>query len=360
MSGRELGLIIKRLERLEAAVHGGGYSKHVVDFSVNTNPLAPPLSLVQLLKHAVCNLTRYPSYKELGELLAELHDLRPSCFLMGSGATQLIYDVALAFYKPGCAFYVASPTFCEYERAALRLGARTFAVLPQEGIDPLFDGVTEHLKEGDTLFLCNPNNPTGSAFYAKQIVELSQELERKRCNLVVDESYVWFSDRKFESIKNVDSQSRLVVIRSLTKLLGLPGLRAGYVVSNPKIMSKLELAQSPWPVNSLVKPSLEFLIKNPKFVERSRIYVQKERERVVSELKKIGISAHKSETNFYLLNTHVFGLNSKDLCKKLLQKRLAIRDCSSFRGLDASWVRVCVKKRRENDFLVRTLGGFLK
>jgi threonine-phosphate decarboxylase len=364
-NGQDLELTIKILQvrKLEKPIHGSSEGRDILDFSVNLNPLAPPSELMERIKENVHYLKNYPDIdkKISKEYLSYFHGISKDCFLIGSGATQLIYDIALCLKSRGSRYYVISPTFCEYERAALRIGCKTFSVLPEEGIDPVFEGLEKFVKEGDVVFLCNPNNPTGKSFKAKEILELISELQRKKCFVCVDESFVWFVEniKDIELIENVENYDNLVVIRSLTKILSLPGLRIGYVASNKKVISKLELYQQPWPINSLVNFAVEFLLDRKDFIAKSAEYVKKERNRMFAAFKKIGIKIHESEVNFYLINSKSLGFSSRELKNLLMKNKIAVRDCSSFRGLNDEWIRVAVKKENENNMLFEAIKNLL-
>lgn len=364
-NGLDLELTIKifKIEELSEPVHGSITKENVIDFSVNLNPLGPPFELLEKIKDNIHLLKKYPSVSQenLKENLSMLHLLSKDCFYIGSGATQLIYDIALFLKRNDNRYYIISPTFGEYERASLRIGCETFSVLPEKGINPVFGNIEGVVKEGDVIFLCNPNNPTGSVFKSNELLELVSDLQKKNCFICVDESFAWFLEniKSAELINYVENYDHLIIIRSLTKLLSLPGLRIGYLASNKKLISKFKTYQNPWSVSSLAEIAIEYLLNNTDFIIRSSEYIKKERNRMFNLLSKINVEFHKSEVNFYMIKSRSFGLNSRDLTNKLLSKNIGVRDCSSFRGLKDEWIRVAVRKEEENNILYEVLKEIL-
>jgi threonine-phosphate decarboxylase len=345
--------IIRKVTRLQDPIHGGNASCNL-DFSVNMNPLGPPADLLDSMQEKVGSFRLYHSSEKLKRALSEVLGLPSSLFVFGEGATRIIYDLATAFPCTS-KFYIMNPTFSEYERAVIRLGRPAYLLGPNGGFDLNLNAAEERCRSGDVVFLCNPNNPTGKHIRAGKLMEFVSTLERRGCYVCIDESYAWTTSG--DGIQNeVPSHDFLIVVRSVGKLLSLPSLRAGYAVCPDKIARRTEIVQSPWIVNPLLEVALLFSVQNRKFLDESREYIQAERERVRTRLMANGVRAERSHTNFYLIDAEQFDLTAKELSLQLLEKGISVRDCSSIRFMGNNWIRVGVKKRKEDDEFVSALG----
>jgi threonine-phosphate decarboxylase len=341
--------------------HGGIYSvdnpKSVKsDFSSNINPLGISKKVIEAIQKNVCRLSSlYPDPKCMDlkkQLLNYLGiDLTLECISVGNGATEIIHNFARAFVNDSVV--IPCPTFCEYEVASRRMRAHILFV-PLKNFRLDAELVIERAKKQDAIFLCNPNNPTGllSTYEIKKIVE---EIEPST-KVLIDESFIEFVDSTHSRSSMVDKVKEfdnLVVLRSMTKSFGLAGLRLGYSISNPKLAERLLANTIHWNVNGIAQIAAVAALKDVKHLARGRAIIKKEREYMHSYMEKNmrSFKPMQSDANYFLIH-----LQNKDSLQArdsmLLRNGVLVRDCSNFRGMGRDYIRVAVRKHKENLLLL--------
>jgi threonine-phosphate decarboxylase len=326
-----------------------------LDFSISINPYGPPLRIVEVLGddlRAGRPFRHYPDpdCRLLTERLAQHHGLSPANFVLGNGANDLIYLTARALRPRRVA--ILEPTYTEYLRASLLIGAETSHWLPA-GNDFL-PGPFE--PEGaDLVWLGNPNNPTG-LLWPSGVLETW--IERQPATLfVVDEAFLPFrrDEANHTLVSAVDRLANLIVLRSLTKIYALPGLRLGYAVANPDLASRLRAQQVPWSVNTLAQTAGLAALDDSEFLTASCFAMQEAQGLFTSGLTACshGLELIPTFSNFLLVRLK--GVTAGWLCRHLTERGIAIRDASNFIGLDERYVRISLRKPADNERLLREL-----
>lgn len=346
---------------LNGCSHGGIYSVHPnrvkVDFSSNVNPLGISKTVLKTIQENMYSLScSYPDPEcnELKQSLSDYLKIHPDCINIGNGATELIHTFARIFAANRVV--VPSPTFCEYELACRRVGAKIVAVpLKKMRLDP--DQLIEKAKGCDALFLCNPNNPTG-LLYRTSLKKIINHLDSST-KILVDESFIEFvneSDRH-TMIKYINEFDNLVILRSLTKSFGLAGLRLGYSVSCLKLAKKLSKYRISWNVNGIAQRAGITALENPQHLTSARAIIEKEREFLHIGIKKRtqNFSPLKSDANYFLirLSKNKSSTEVRDLL--LVNDGILVRDCSTFIGMGSKYIRVAIKTHKENLILMNAL-----
>lgn len=349
----------------------------VIDFSASVNPLGVSGKVKAGIKKELQNLHNYPDpdAKKLREKIAQYHHIEPETLLCGNGSTELIYLVPKAL-KPRNVVIMA-PTFSEYERAIY--SSKSFNVVQSSSrlnnIEPLNNVELKSLstilylplKEEDNFriradvfiqdmqgcnmaFLCNPNNPTGRLLKKEEVKKIADAAKELKCYLVVDEAFIDFHPEE-SVIKDVQNNPYLIVLRSMTKFYALSGLRVGYGVFPRHIVNMLKEHKEPWTVNTLAqKAAIAALADNNHAVKTFKV-IRKEKRFLENGFRELGIKFYPSDTNFYLLKIN----NSFLIVPILNRKGILVRNCSNFKGLDNSYIRVAVKSRPQNRALVEAL-----
>ena len=347
--------------------HGGyiGADQDMIDFSVNINPNGMPAGLKFELVAALDGLGKYPdiSGEPQRERIAERLGVSTDNIILGNGAIEIIYLYARAFADADRPALIISPTFNEYHRALLVAGWNSVTEIPftekdefrinPEALIKMINEVKPH-----TVFLCNPNNPTGVAYSPDYLGHIFEHVDRKT-HWFIDESFIDFSSKGSCLDMMIDRDLPMVLLRSMTKFYGLPGLRVGYAVGREDIIDALAGEQMPWSVNHLALSVIDTLLSDRKFSEQSKSFMKAERRRVFLELSKIkGIKVYPSSANF-----HLCALKSGTaaaLNAGLNHCGINIRTCEDFAGLDEKYFRVAVRKREENDKLISVLGNMVE
>lgn len=359
----------RHTKRLDACVHGGdvweassryGLSQtSILDFSSNVNPLGPSPKAIKSLKANLWRIPFYPDsrYSSLRNAVAEYLGAGPENVIVGNGSTELIYLFCEVFVREGAEVLIPEPTFGEYEVAVRRVGAepKFVKMSPQFIIDTA--GLSEMSRNKSKIILiCNPNNPTSTLTDRDDLIELLDNAAGQNSLVFIDEDFIEFtSEPSRQSLTDlVQHYSNLFILRSFTKFFGLTGLRVGYGVACRDIIDQLCKAKAPWNVNCLAEVSAVAALKDSDFAKRTSILIEEERDFLFQELSRIkGFKAFTPKANFILVDIKETGLTAAQLKEELLKLGILIRDCSSFRELDDSYIRIAVRTRPENQKLLQ-------
>jgi threonine-phosphate decarboxylase len=343
--------------------HGGVYTVSPrlvrVDFSSNINPIGISSNVLNVLRKNLPKLSSiYPDDENtiLKKKIIDYLDGEVSyeSLNIGNGATELIYNFVRAFVRNQVV--IPYPTFCEYELASRKVGAKIKHVpLKEWQLD--VDRILEKSKNSDAIFLCNPNNPTGLFSY-DLIEKLVKKIDRS-IKILIDESFIEFVDERKHPrtfIEKINEFQNVVVLRSLTKSFGLAGLRLGYCVSHPSIGKKISHNKITWNINGLAQMAGITALENLSHIRRARKIIKTEREFMYASINNnlSSFSAIESDVNFYLIRLRIG--RSKQIRDLLLEKNgILVRDCSDFRGMNDKYIRVAVRTRSENLALLDSL-----
>ncbi|OGP97109.1 MAG: threonine-phosphate decarboxylase [Deltaproteobacteria bacterium RBG_19FT_COMBO_52_11] len=335
----------------------------MVDFSASINPLGLSKKAEKKLRENLAAVLHYPDPQcsALIKTLAQFHGLGEDQILIGAGSTEFIYALphVLKIQRP----LIVTPTFREYENALERTaegqtgGVHYFETQEEDGFELNVESLLFALTRGyDALFLCNPNNPTGIRTEKKDLRKILVQAERQKVWLILDEAFIDFTEE--ESMKEeAGASSRLVILRSLTTFFALPGLRVGYMISNPQVIKKFHQAKEPWRVNALAQVAAVESLKDRAYIARTKELVNRERERLIHGLRSIpGFIPYPSAANFLLVQLHPsLNMSAAGLRENLIPHGLLIRDCNSFHHIGPFFFRIAVRSRKENSVLVKIL-----
>jgi histidinol-phosphate aminotransferase len=333
----------------------------ILDFSVNSNPYGSSPRVRDAISKVA--IERYPD-RECWQLRQTILDheiigsqLPLSSLICGNGTSELIWTIARACLKPGDKTMIVGPTFGEYEVAARAAGAIVLEIQAQAEQNFQFDCAafcsTLRQERPSLVWLCNPNNPTGGWLERQTLVDLVEGCRLVGALLVVDESYrhfVWPVDA-FSAVNFVtsDAVSPVLVLRSLTKDFALAGIRLGYAVGSVSVVRQLQLQLPAWNVSAIAQAAGEAALSDREHLEQSLTQLVHEREAFFAALQQVGLHVIPSRTHFCLIEVG-------DAChirQQLLQRRLLVRDCTSF-GLPR-YIRVATHPEPAWRQLVRAL-----
>ncbi len=341
----------------------GGTAGVLLDFSVDVNPFDPPESVRTAILASLESIRRYPDPQAqcLRQAVADVHHLPMASILPANGSAELIPLLTHAL-RPRTALVIA-PTFTEYAWALEQAGADLHHVFTQE-VDGFrwpeaLEGWMPPLGGVDVVWLCNPNNPTGTAVSRERLLELAARCEETRTFLVVDEAFVEWSEapEQISVATAVPRFTQLIVLRSLTKLFAIPGLRVGYLVASPTLVERLRAHQSAWPLNTFAIDVGAQVVKETAYVSRCRRLVRQAVEACAAGLRELpDLHPFPSHANFILCKLTTSSLSSSELCARLAQQGCAVRNCDDFTGLEPGrFIRIGVRTHEENARLLRVL-----
>jgi L-threonine-O-3-phosphate decarboxylase len=345
------------VDAAERVPHGGTRDRDLLEFSANVNPERPD-GVRAVYERALDDATRYPddAYPAFREAAAayvapatdrgvDREGVVPTPG--GLAALRLAFATTL---EPGDRVLVPAPSFGEYAREVDLQGGRVERV-PHDAVVDLDE---DALADARMVVACNPNNPTGDAYDADALRALAARCRDAGTTLLVDEAFLGFTDEP--SMAGVPG---VVVARSLTKLFGLPGLRAGFAVATGRERDRLATARRTWNLGAPAAAVGAHCLRDHAFVAETRERVATERDRIRTGLPA-DVRAYDDASDrdgvapFVLLDVADVEREPADLVAACRERGVAVRDATTFEGLDAH-VRVAVRTPDENDELLRVL-----
>lgn len=324
-------------------IHGGnvwntGNPSDWLDFSANLRPEGPPDWVSETLRSTLDDIRFYPDpdMKRARRGLAGYLGIPEECVLPTAGGTAAI-DLALT-YRTGCV-YIPEPAFGEYARRAEAHGR---AHAPWNGT----------CGREDTLILSNPDNPTGSARTKETLLALHRELTGVGAELIVDEAFIDYCPEY--SLRDAIAPG-LIIVGSMTKILGIPGVRLGFLCAEPEVIRSLREKMLPWSLGTQAAEIAARLPEHADLIRRDAETNRRRREQFAAQLEQLGVKVVPSQSNFLLAD---FGRDMTEPAERLKEQGILVRTCGSFR-LENSFLRLAVRTEKENGRLIAALEEIL-
>jgi threonine-phosphate decarboxylase len=255
---------------------------------------------------------------------------------------------------------IVAPPFAEYARALQRDGWHVdyFMLDTADGFALQLDRLQHRLNAGyDLLVLANPGNPTGRLYDQTDMQRLVIEAAASNVLLVVDEAFMDFCPWA-SAIPLISRHHQLVILRSLTKFHAIPGLRLGYAVAAPALISRLTELREPWSINALAQAAGLAALATIDHHAATLALIDQERTVLAAAISRLsGFSVFPGAANYLLLRLPPT-VHGRDLAATLEEQRILIRPCGSFPGLDDSFIRVAVRTANDNARLVAALATY--
>jgi histidinol-phosphate aminotransferase len=310
---------------------------NVIKLASNENPLgASPLAMAAYKKCAG-NLNLYPrgSAPELAKKLAAKWKVKPENLIIGNGSDDILDLAARAYLSKGDYAAGAASTFSVYASATQISGAK-YKALPLENFYYPLNELLK-VKNAKIIFLCNPNNPTGTFYKNRAIFDFLKKVP-KNCFVILDMAYAEFTGEEEPPLhKWIKLFPNLLCTRTFSKLYGLAGLRIGYGISSEEIIGTLKKVKMPFNSNYPAQMAAAAALDDTRFVEKSLKMVYAGRPKLTQILQNLGFEVLPSGANFVCVK---IGKRAAELTAWLEGKGMVIRHLKSF-GM-AEWVRISV------------------
>ncbi len=330
----------------------------LIDASASVVPFSLPRPLNDCLLKALHEkeLTRYPdrSHTSLRESIGKYHKINPDMVLPGNGASELITWAARDAVQNGISI-LPYPGFFDYERAIKCWnGQYQHSPLPLQW-NSMFPQDFPLKLNKKVFWITNPHNPTGQCWSRHSL----EELLKINSLVICDEAFLPLvpNGEQQSLIPLINDYPNLIVLRSLTKLFSIAGLRLGYAVSSTARLGQWRVLRDPWPINALAiafgtKLMTEQDLLNTQ-IQKVQRWVDKEGAWLQTNLQNLqGIRSHPSSTNFQLIESK----NSLvEFRETLARNNILLRDCRSFKGLGGNWLRISLQTKSNNRLIVKTM-----
>ncbi len=340
------------IEKIKGCTHGGPdyaelalagiVSEDALDFSVCCNPYLPPPGVLKSLKDIKIGCYPDSDSTKLRQILSRRLSVPPEDIIAGSGTTELIRLIALAYFGSGDNVLVFGPTYGEYRLASEIFGVGVIEHRGREensfclSVKEIDDVIRQQKPKG--VFICNPNNPTGQYFSRQEVEAMLAACESHL--LILDEAYVNFVTEKWSSLDLV-KQGNVIILRSMTKDYALAGLRLGYAVACETIINTLRRVCPPWNVNVAAQRAGTAALNSRGYLTRCHRKIKESRDFLVNGLTRLGLPPLPSQANFFLVKVG----SGMEFHLALLKHGILVRDCASF-GLP-EYVRIAPRTMPE-------------
>lgn len=327
----------------------------LIDYSSNINPLGMPECARQAALAALAAAVRYPDaqYVLLRMALAAAYGIAADRILPGNGGAELIPAVVQAL--PIKRVLLPQPAFGEYAQAALMHGLPCEMLLPAADFSYDLDAVAAQLQAADLLFMCSPNNPTGIITQPAQLEEVVSLAQRRGAWCVVDESFLEFiaGHEEMTMLRRISKYSRLLVLRSMTKFYGMPGLRSGFIAGDAATIAKIKGYIPIWSVNCIAEAATIAALQDRQFAPTTRAYVDAEREFLKQALADMpGLHVVSGAANYLFADIRQSGVSSDAWQNMLIRDGILVRNCNSYPCLGSGFLRFAVRSRQENEIFI--------
>lgn len=344
----------------------GGYWRYprLLDFCYLVNPYYPQVKMIEEMKASFeMLLTQYPSGMERNSLLAAKNfGVEQNHIVIGNGAAELIKSLLSYLSETEkCGFI--RPTFEEYPNRCKKENEVIMNVSYPDfsyTADEVISYFSEH--KVSSLFLINPDNPSGNYISRENILEIASWAEKENIRLVVDESFADFSDEERNSIieeEVLQTYPHLIVVKSISKSYGVPGLRLGVLASfDTDLISFLKKDVAIWNINSFGEFYMQIAGKYKKDYVAALKKYRAERNRFISCLKTIHyLRVIPTQANFVMCE--VIGKKSKELTEKLLsEKEIFIKDLTPKINDGKQYIRLAIRNEADNDRIIEAFKAF--
>ena len=355
----------EKLEKMQKRF--GGYWRYpkLIDFCYLVNPYFPNKKLVSEMQTNFERLLgEYPSGMGVNSLIAaKIFGLHASQVIVGNGAAELIKSLMERFTgRLGMAF----PTFQEYPNRKAEKDVVPYFVTNDEfryTAKDLMDFYED--KDIEVLALINPDNPSGNYIRREDVLKLSEWCEKKNIRFVVDESFVDFVDEE-ETTTLLDAEilkenPNLIVVKSISKSYGVPGLRLGVLASSDEeLIAEMKKDVAIWNINSFAEFYLQIYEKYAKDYVKAIEKFKQTRAAYIKDLQALsGLRVLPTQANYVLCEV-TSGVTSRKLAEDLLEENILIKDLSTKKGFDGkNYIRLAVRDEKDNAILVEALKRYL-
>lgn len=362
------GIFSNGIEKLENMQHRfGGYWRfeNLEDYCYLVNPYYPPQEMLDEMQYSFKDLlTNYPSGQKIQAMNAgRLLGVNQDYLIVGNGAAEAIKTLGANLSGN---MYNAKTVFNEYNRCFKNCNINTYDE-STNGFEFNIEEILNNIKNNDIICIVNPDNPTGAFIKYEDIIKIIEKCNKENKILIFDESFIDFADSniRYTLLNNetLEKYPNLIVVKSISKSYGVPGLRLGVLAtSNKDILEVLKNDVQVWNINSFAEYFLQIAPKS----KYKKIYnfacnkIAEERARFITALRDLDIAeVYDSQANYILMDFK--DNNSTELTIKLLEENIFIKDLrtkSSFEG--TNYIRIAVKSKEENNLFLSALQKALK
>ena len=333
-------------------MHGANfydYDKKLIDFSSNINVFNMNEILFSNIKEDFDYVNVYPDIKEREAInnVATYLACDASNIILGNGSIEIIDK---AIYRAS-RVVIFDPSFYEYELRAsvykkdlIRITYKNFMIDYDE---------LDILKKGDLLILTNPNNPNGRLINKEELVKVQRICKEHGATLLLDEAFIEFTMHEYDSIVLFKDED-VIVVRAMTKTFALPGVRFGFAYVPKDFKDYYDELSLAWSIGFIQNEASKLLKRSEDYIAKTKEYYKNERERLKEAYRSYdNFEMIDSDANFYLLRLKKH--SDEEMYKIMFEKGILIRRMQGYKNITNDYVRLAIRTRKENDYLLEKL-----
>ncbi|MGQ9490205.1 MAG: histidinol-phosphate transaminase [Anaerolineae bacterium] len=332
----------------------------VIKLASNENPLGPSPVVLAALRDALPELHLYPDAQAytLSRAIAARHGVAPDMVRVGNGADGLIRELCVSYLEDDDEVLTSVSSFPVYDISAAVMRARMVKTPLKNlrfDLRAMAAAITGRTR---LIFICNPNNPTGTIVTADEVAWFMARVP-EHVIVVFDEAYYEFVDSTdypdtLAYVKS-DAHPNVVVLRTFSKAYGIAGIRLSYGIAHPDLLAPLRTASESFPVNRLAQVAGLAALKDDEFVARTVAMNAAGRAYLCREFDRLGLTYAPSHTNFILVH---IGPQAKEVFQKLLERGVIVRPCT---GYDLpEYLRVSIGTEAQNARFIEALAEIIQ
>ncbi|TQR21129.1 pyridoxal phosphate-dependent aminotransferase [Psychrobacillus vulpis] len=329
----------------------------VIDFSENVNPIGPPAFVKERWDSYAPLITKYPDPhgEPFLSAVAKFHNVSADKVIVSNGAAEIFASLAKRYENKRAV--LIHPTFSEYAATLAPYNVYIKEIIAT-GALPL-EKVFGEIEFAEVIYICRPNNPTGYLMPLEEIIRIADYAKRYKCEVVLDEAFLDFIDEKESFIPYLKDFSNVIVVRSMTKMYAIPGLRLGYAVASEPIVDEIRSRMPHWNSNAIATTIGADCLEEEQYRLQAIKFAKEMREQMTVFLEKWNCIVLPSTANFICFQLPNPSL-SKEFFEYLLANGCVLRHTENFKGLDGKWFRVGMKQKPQMEHLQKEMTAWFE
>ncbi|HEA46803.1 MAG TPA: histidinol-phosphate transaminase [bacterium] len=334
--------------------------REIIKLASNENTLGPSSRTIKALRDYLPKIYLYPedSCFYLKKELAKRLKVKMENLIMGNGSDEIMELIPKTFLNPGEEVIYGHPSFLIYEIVTKIMGGKPVPISLKDYTYDLKGIVMAITRKTKIIFVCNPNNPTGTMVSEEEIRAFLKRVP-ERIIVVLDEAYKDYVERRDfpNSIGLLKEYKNIIILRTFAKIYGLAGLRIGYGIAREEVIDLLSKVRLPFNVNSLAQAAALASLKDKEQVKKTRRMNREGKRFLYAAFESLGLEYIPTQTNFILINLSPACSGTRrsgeKICRELLIKGIIIREMSAW-GLN-NYIRVTIGREEENKKFIQAL-----
>jgi len=329
----------------------------VIKLASNENPYGCSPKAIEAIQQQLESLAIYPDGGTylLRQDLAKHLQVAPEQLIFGNGSDEVVQMISRTYLEAGTNTVMATPTFSQYRSNAMIDGAELREIPLKDGVhdlDAMADAIDAHTR---VVWVCNPNNPSGTIVSAAELEAFLQRVPREVL-VVLDEAYYEYvvAPEYPQTIPLLPSYPNLIILRTFSKIYGLAALRIGYGVASKQVIDHLNHVREPFNTSTIAQAAARAALADQEFVADCREKNRAEMKRLTDQFDKWGLKYYPSQTNFILVD---IGMDSDQVFRGLLEQGVIVRSGKAL-GFPG-YQRITVGTAEQNERVLQALDHVL-